>query len=75
MLRSVTLLIATIVVGTLTGCGLAETGASAAAAGASQAEQVREGKNIEARVKQQLDADYQQAADRRHAAEAASQSQ
>ena len=73
MMRSITLLTAAIAVGSLTGCGLAETGAAAAAGGTSQVEQVHEAKNIEARVKQQLDADYQQAADQRRAAEAASQ--
>jgi hypothetical protein len=72
MLRSVTLLTTTVVLGALTGCGLAETGATAAAAGASQAEQARQAKDTEARVKQQLDAAYQQAADQRHAAEAES---
>ena len=73
MLRSVTSLTATIVLGaTLTGCGLVDTGAATAAAGASQAEQVRQAKETEARVRKQLDAAYQQAADQRHAAEAES---
>jgi hypothetical protein len=58
---------------TLAGCGLAETGAVGAAAGSSQAEQVRQGKQTEARVQKQLDAAYQQAADQRRAAEAESQ--
>ena len=58
---------------TLAGCGLAETGVAGAAAGASQAEQVRQAKQTEARVQRQLDAAIQQDADRRRAAEAESQ--
>lgn len=58
---------------TLAGCGLAETGAAGAAAGTSQAEQVRQAKETEARVQKQLDAAVQQEADRRHAADAGSQ--
>jgi hypothetical protein len=73
MLKCFTLLTATIVFGALAGCGLAETGAAAATAGASQAEQARQAKDTEARVQKQLDAAYQQAADQRHAAEAESQ--
>ncbi len=56
----------------LSACGLAETGAVAAAGGASQVEQARHGKETEARVKKQLDAAYQQGADQRAAAEAES---
>jgi hypothetical protein len=68
------MLTATLVVGALlAGCGLAETGAAAAAGGASQAEQVRQGKRTEAQVQKQLDAAYQQAADQRRAAETESQ--
>lgn len=62
-----------IVTATLAGCGLAETGAAAAAGGASQVEQVRQAKQTEARVQKQLDAAYQQNADQRRAAEAESQ--
>jgi hypothetical protein len=58
---------------TLAGCGLAETGVAGAAAGASQAEQVRQAKQTEARVQKQLDAAAQQDAERRRAAEADSQ--
>jgi len=73
MPRSV-LLAAILAVGAmLGGCGLAETGAAAAAGGASQAEQVRQAKETEARVRKQLDAAYQQAADQRRAAETESQ--
>jgi hypothetical protein len=74
MLRSFSLLTTTIVLSaTLAGCGLAETGVAGAAAGASQAEQVRQAKETEARVQKQLDAAAQQDADRLKAAEAGSQ--
>jgi hypothetical protein len=74
MLRSLSLLTTTIVLSaTLAGCGLAETGVAGAAAGASQAEQVRQAKETEARVQKQLDAAVQQDADRLKAAEAGSQ--
>jgi hypothetical protein len=55
------------------GCGLAETGAAAAAGGVSQAEQARQAKQTEAQVQKRLDAAYQQAADQRRAAETESQ--
>ena len=74
MPRSITLMATTMVLGAmLTGCGLAETGAAAAAGGASQAQQAREAKQTEARVQQQLDAAMQVDAQHRHAAEAESQ--
>jgi hypothetical protein len=74
MPRSATLLATTMVLGAmLTGCGLAETGAAAAAGGASQAEQARQAKQTEARVQQQVDAAVQLDAAHRHAAEAESQ--
>ena len=57
----------------LTACGVAETGAAAAAAGASKAEEARQGLQTEARVRAQLDAADKQAADQRNAAEAGSQ--
>jgi hypothetical protein len=57
------------VAATLSGCGLAETGAAAAAGGASQVQQAREAKQTEARVQKQLDAAYQQNAEHLHAAE------
>lgn len=53
----------------LSACGVAETGAAAAAGGASEVEQARQAKQTEARVQQQLDAAYQQAAERRQSAE------
>jgi uncharacterized protein YceK len=58
---------------TLAGCGLSETAVSAAAGGASQAEQAKEAQRTEARVKQQLDAAAALDAQRRQAAEAATQ--
>ena len=53
----------------LTGCGVAETGAAAAAAGASKAEEVRQGLQTEARVREQLDAAAKAAAEQRKAAD------
>ena len=74
MPRSITLLTTTMVLSAmLTGCGLAETGAVAAAGGASQVQQAREAKQTEARVHQQVDAAVQLDATHRHAAEAESQ--
>jgi hypothetical protein len=74
MLRSITLATTTMVLSAmLTGCGLAETGAAAAAGGASQVQQAREAKQTEARVQKQLDAAMQVDAEHRHAAEAESQ--
>jgi hypothetical protein len=74
MPRLAVLLTTTMVLSTtLAGCGLAETGAVAATQGASQAEQVRQAKETEARVQKQLDAAIQQNADRRNTAEAESQ--
>ena len=58
---------------TLAACGLGETAVSAAAGGASEAAQAKEGLKIEARVKQQLDAAAALDAQHRQAAEAGSQ--
>lgn len=57
----------------LSGCGLAETGASAAAGAASAAQQAKEAKETEAQVQQQINAAYQKDAARRKAAEAETQ--
>ena len=57
----------------MTGCGLAEVGASAAVQGASAAEQAKQGKELEAKVQQKLDQANQAAADQRAKAEAQSQ--
>jgi len=74
MLRSITLATTTLVLSAmLTGCGLAETGAAAAAGGASQVQQAREAKQTEERVQKQVDAALQLDAQHRHAAEAESQ--
>jgi len=51
------------------GCGVVETGATAAAGANSAAQQASQAKQTEDRVKQQLDPAYQQAADQRKAAE------
>jgi hypothetical protein len=57
----------------LSACGVAETGAAAATEAAAQAREIRDGKQAEARVQQQLDAALQHAADQRHTAEGLSQ--
>jgi len=53
----------------LAGCGLADVGAASATSGASAAEQVKQGKQTEARVQQQVDAALQQDAQQRKGAE------
>jgi hypothetical protein len=55
----------------LAGCGVAETGASAAAIANSKAAEVRQGLATEQRVKQQLDIAAQQAAEQRKSVDAA----
>jgi len=70
MLRSLALVSLVL---SLTGCGVAETGTAAATAATAKAEEVRQGLQTEARVREQLDAASKQAADQRNAAEAASQ--
>jgi len=62
MTRSIVLL--TLVL-TLAGCGVAETGAAAATAASTKAEEARQGLKTEARVREQVDAAMKQAADRR----------
>ncbi|HXS20360.1 MAG TPA: hypothetical protein VN735_03975 [Steroidobacteraceae bacterium] len=57
----------------LGGCGLAETGATAAAGGTSAAEQAKQARETEAKVQQQIDAAYKEDAARRKAAEAEAQ--
>jgi hypothetical protein len=57
----------------LAACGVGETAISAAAGGASEAQQAKEALKTEARVKQQLDAAATLEAQRRQAAEADSQ--
>jgi len=57
----------------LTACGVGETAISAAAGGASEAQQAKEALKTEARVKQQLDAAAAVDAQRRQAADTDSQ--
>lgn len=56
----------------LSGCGLAETAATAATQGAAAAEQAKQGQELEAKVKKDLDAAQQAAKQQLEAAEAAS---
>lgn len=57
----------------LAGCGLIETGATAAAGGASAAQQAKQAQATEAKIQQQINAAYQEDAARRKAAEAQAQ--
>jgi len=57
----------------LAGCGLAETGVTAAAGGASAAQDAKQAKDTEAKLQQQINAAYQQDAANRKAAEAQAQ--
>jgi hypothetical protein len=57
----------------LAACGVVETGAVAASAAASKAEEARQAQQTEARIREQLDAATKQAADQHNAAEAAAQ--
>ncbi len=57
----------------LSGCGLAETGATAAAGASSAARQAQQAKETEAKMQQQINAAYQEDAARRKAAEAEAQ--
>jgi hypothetical protein len=56
----------------ISGCGLAETAATAATQGAAAAEQAKQGQELEARVRKDLDAAQQAARQQLDAAEAAS---
>lgn len=56
----------------LSGCGLAETAATAATQGAAAAEQAKQGQELEAKVRKDLDAAQQAAKQQLDAAEAAS---
>ncbi|MGH8301630.1 MAG: hypothetical protein ACRET5_09215 [Steroidobacteraceae bacterium] len=57
----------------LAGCGLVETGATAAAGAASAAQQAKQAQATEAKIQQQINAAYQEDAARRKAAEAQAQ--
>jgi hypothetical protein len=71
MLRHLPVLGLTVLAALLAGCGLAETAATGAAAGASATEQAREAKATEQRVQKEIDAAQQAAAERREQADAA----
>ena len=58
----------------ISGCGLAETAATAATQGAAAAEQAKQGQELEAKVKRDLDAAQQAAKQQLDTAEAASTS-
>jgi hypothetical protein len=64
---------ACIVTASLSGCGLADVGATAAAEGESAAQQAKEGKKLEDKVQKQIELDQKAEKDARDAAEAASQ--
>jgi hypothetical protein len=68
--KSVALLVTLL---TLAGCGLAATGISAAAGGASAAQDAKQAKETEAKLQQQINSAYQQDAAQRKAAEAQAQ--
>lgn len=57
----------------LTGCGLAETSAVAASQGASAAEQVKQGKEMEEKVQRDIEATQHAAAEARAKAEEAAE--
>ncbi|MFZ0500857.1 MAG: hypothetical protein WAU49_07275 [Steroidobacteraceae bacterium] len=57
----------------LAGCGLAATSVTAAAGGASAAQDAKQAKDTEAKMQQQINAAYQQDAANRKAAEAQAQ--
>ena len=70
MVRVTTLLV---LLAALGGCGLVDSGASAAAAGESAAQQAAQARRDEDRVRQQIDAANRVAAEQRRAAEAQAQ--
>jgi hypothetical protein len=57
----------------LSGCGLADVGASAATEGAAAAEQAKEGKKLEEKVQRDIEAAQKTEADARAKAEEANQ--
>ena len=59
----------------LAGCGLAETGVSAATGAAAQAQQAKQARQTEQQIEQQINSAYQQDAARRKAAEAQAEAQ
>ena len=57
----------------LSACGLTETGAAAGAGAEAQAQEAAAAKRTEAQVRQQIDAAYSEAAQRRHDADSEGQ--
>ncbi|MBV8877803.1 MAG: hypothetical protein JO158_08825 [Gammaproteobacteria bacterium] len=58
-----------LLVAVLTGCGVAETGAAGASAAESAAQQAAQAQSTQAEVRKQIDAAYQEDAERRRAAD------
>jgi hypothetical protein len=75
MKRALVLPAAISVLLSLAGCGLAETGVSAATGAAAEAQQAKQAKQTEQQVEQQINSAYQQDAARRKAAEAQAEAQ
>jgi len=74
MMRAVTKSLALLaIVLPLAGCGLAETGVTAATGASSAAQQAKQAKQDEAKVQQQIDAAYKTDEAQRKAAEAQAQ--
>ena len=67
------LILVALATSTLAGCGLAETGAAAAAGGVSEAEQAKQAKQQEEQVQKKLDDAEKAAAANRDAAEKAAE--
>jgi hypothetical protein len=70
MVRVTTLVV---LLGSLGGCGLVDSGAAAAASGESAAQQATQARHDEDRVREQIDAANRVAAEQRRAAEAQAQ--
>lgn len=66
-------LLTLIVIAALSGCGVGETAATAAAVGAGKAQEAKQAQNTKERFEQQFDAANQQTMDRLKAAESANQ--
>ena len=73
MLRMVRATALLVLLAALGGCGLVDSGASAAAAGESAAQQAAQARRYEDQVRQQIDAANRVAAEQRRAAEAQAQ--
>lgn len=75
MLRSLAVPAAVAILLALSGCGLAETGVTAATNAASAAQEAKQAKQTEQQVQRQINAAYQEDAARRKAAEAQAEAQ